>query len=238
MHTMKLAVFCYDFAHYKSSEGLLWLKAHGYDDVTCFASPYKQLFVPKSKTRITPIILPLSPEKIADAFAYGYIPVDHDDPDMPNKIKDYNYGIILGARILKPHVVTALPIINMHPGVLPENRGLDNIKHAILNDLPQAVTVHIIDRHIDKGLLLRKKLVDVYKDDTLLDIFMRVQNVELIQMIKMLDLLKRWRPDIGEPLIDGHYNEVITDADDAKVLAKFDDYKANYTKIVEAYNAR
>ena len=42
----------------------------------------------------------------------------------------------LGARILKPSAFSPFRkgVMNMHPGILPDNRGLDTIKWAILNN--------------------------------------------------------------------------------------------------------
>ena len=62
-------------------------------------------------------------------------------------------GVILGARILKKEIINAfkIGIINMHPGILPENRGLDNIKWSVVKNLPIGVTSHFIDPRIDMG---------------------------------------------------------------------------------------
>ena len=52
-------------------------------------------------------------------------------------IKKHNLdiGIILGARILSKQIIDAfsIGIVNLHPGILPENRGLDNVKWSIIN---------------------------------------------------------------------------------------------------------
>ena len=57
-------------------------------------------------------------------------------------------------------------IINFHPGVLPENRGLDNLKWAIYNNLPQGVTTHLIDENIDVEQIYKEFMIDL--EDTIL----------------------------------------------------------------------
>ena len=39
-------------------------------------------------------------------------------------------------------------IINIHPGLLPENRGLDNIKWALYHNMPQGLTVNFIRKRL------------------------------------------------------------------------------------------
>ena len=55
---------------------------------------------------------------------------------------------------------------------------MDTIKWAIINRLPQGVTTHIIDDKIDRGFLIEKENIVLYEDDTLLDIQIRIQNLE------------------------------------------------------------
>jgi len=41
-------------------------------------------------------------------------------------------------------------VLNMHPGILPDNRGLDTIKWAIMKDMKQGVSCHLISKEIDR----------------------------------------------------------------------------------------
>lgn len=77
----------------------------------------------------------------------------------------------------------------MHPGILPDNRGLDNLKWAIIKDLDQGVTTHLIDSKIDRGRLINRQKIKIYKDDTLIDIHMRLQALEQKMMIDSIELL-------------------------------------------------
>jgi phosphoribosylglycinamide formyltransferase-1 len=235
---LRVVAFVYDFPHGKSSHGLLWLKSHGFHDVVCVATPFKVLNIPKSKTRVTPKIKALHPQDVARSFNYEYIQCDHDDLDISQHLNG-DIGVVLGARRIKPHALCSIPIINMHPGVLPDNRGLDNLKWAIQDGIPQGVTTHFIDDQLDRGRLINVEIVDVFKDDTLLDIFIRTQTVELSEMIRAL---RRMCVDGiaigGRQLGVGKYNKVMSDVNDELVLSKFDDYKNNYETIVRKYYER
>ena len=50
------------------------------------------------------------------------------------------------------------------------------------------MSTHLIDKYVDKGLLIDKE-INVYQDDTLIDLFLRLQDLELKMMIEYLDKL-------------------------------------------------
>jgi len=216
----KILAFVYDFAHEKSALGLTRLKECGFDDVTCIAAPKKKLNITHSQTRITPIYYSMSPERLAKAFGYKYIKQEHDT--LPSG--SFDLGLILGARVLKG-VTQELPIINLHPGLLPQNRGLDNVKWAVFKSLPQAITAHIVDEKIDRGSFLFDTIVDVYPDDTLLDIHLRL----LHEQIDVIPLALSSKPQ--QKLDIGVYHSPMTPAQDSYMLKQFDTYKQNYELI-------
>lgn len=226
---MKIAAFCYSFEHEKSVQGLLHLKANGFDDVTVFAAPFKKLNLEKSKIRVTPVFKSLHPRDVARSFNYEYIVIDHDHKDIVEKIRCFDVGLILGARILKKHVTEALPIINAHPGILPWNRNADNLKWAIMHQLPQVVTTHLVDEHVDRGFQIEQKAIDVMEDDTLLDVFIRLRQLEYQMLISGLKEYKNI--DKTRRLDRGHYNKVMDHQTEVHLDIMFENYKKNYSKI-------
>ena len=48
----------------------------------------------------------------------------------------------------------------------------------MINNYPQGVTTHLIDDKIDRGKLIDKQTIKIYKDDTLMDFHIRIQNLE------------------------------------------------------------
>ena len=79
----------------------------------------------------------------------------------------------------------------MHPGILPKNRGLDTHKWAIINNVKQGVTCHLINEKVDLGKMICKKNINIFQQDTLVDINYRLQNLELKLMIDSIKILKR-----------------------------------------------
>ena len=188
---MKIGVFVYNWSHWKSQAGLLNLILNDFTPDCVFGADPVELKFYKSKIRIGPKDLFLHhPAHICSKFNVDYRVVVHNSDECTQIIKEkkLDVGIILGARILKQHVIDSfnMGIINMHPGLLPENRGLDNLKWALIKKIPQGVTSHFIDNKIDKGALIDMQKIKIYKDDTLLDIHLRLQNKEQEMMIDAL----------------------------------------------------
>lgn len=234
---MRLLCFIYDFPHYKSSQGLMALKANGFYNVTCVAAPFVKLNIKKSPTRIAPIFQSLpQPRYLCENLDYKYYTWPHEKIDA-DFLRNFDAGIVLGARILPKHLTKELPIINMHPGLIPFNRNLDNVKNAILFDIPQVVTTHIIDERVDMGQILQKTLINIYQDDTLLDIQIRMQAQEIYEMIRVLkefDIPSMYNV-LDKVSFKGNYFNVLSDEDDKKVNLKLNEYKANYLNMVEKW---
>jgi methionyl-tRNA formyltransferase len=78
----------------------------------------------------------------------------------------YGFGIIFKENFLKKY---KNGIWNIHPGSLPNYRGRHPITAAFLNDEKKiGLSIHIIDKKIDRGFLLAKSFVQRnYKDDEL-----------------------------------------------------------------------
>ena len=116
----------------------------------------------------------------------------------------------------------------MHPGILPENRGLDTIKWAIEDNLPQGATAHLINAEIDKGKLLKRKDIKVYPDDSLLDIQLRIQNLEQKLMLDSLKILQEKKLSELKSLGQGKYNKSMPPEIESDLLVKFKGYKKNF----------
>lgn len=234
-NTKKICVFAYNFPHKKTQEGLYKLLFHNIKiDYVILMDPIKLNFVP-SKIRTTVKNISYENSKdICERFSIPYIILNHNSLECKNflKFNEFDIGIILGSRIIKKHIIEEfkIGIINMHPGLLPENRGLDNIKWAILKNYKQGVTTHLIDDQIDRGFLIDKQTIDVYEDDSFVDIFMRLQNKEQTMMIEALRKLEN--NFIPKEKIDiGNYYKSMKDEDEIEMLKTFDQYKKQYNQF-------
>ena len=230
---MKIGVFAYNFPHWKTQEGIHNLMLSGNKPDIIFAADPVKLDFYKSKIRITPKDLYLThPKKIAEQYGIDYKVVIHNSQETNQLVKKYNLdlGIILGARILKPISFEnfRIGVINMHPGLLPDNRGLDNIKWAILNDIPQGVTTHLIDSKIDRGTFIQREKIKIYKDDSLLDIHLRIQNLEQKMMVNAIDFLKYENNNPDILLGEGTYYKSVPAETEKSLRTKFREYKKKW----------
>jgi folate-dependent phosphoribosylglycinamide formyltransferase PurN len=181
---MKIGLFAYNFPHKKTQDFISRLVFEGYQiDVILAADPV-QLSIPhsaiKSKIRHQGL---LHPAAIARRLGIPYHVVQHNSSEALEIVRErgLDLGIIAGARILKPAMIDAFGsgIVNYHPGLIPEARGLDALFWSIHNQLPLGVTSHLIDRDIDAGNILERKLIPLYLDDTLFDLSERLYEVQL-----------------------------------------------------------
>ncbi len=235
-----LVVFTYDFPHKKSHDGILKLIYSGFTPDLVIGAPFRDLGNKSSPLlRVAPqgLRYPSSAE-LCKYFGIRYEVTSHDTLQLSNRLNDLNpeLGIILGARILKECIISnfQIGIINMHPGCLPHNRGLDNLKWAIFDQLPQAVSTHLIDSKIDLGELMEICTVPVFEDDSFIDISMRTQNYELESLISVMHKLRN-REFKTYSLRVGKYNKIMDHKNEGIVKEKFDWYKRQYSSIRETY---
>jgi methionyl-tRNA formyltransferase len=88
--------------------------------------------------------------------------------------------IVLGTtRILKPSVLSIPPmgVLNPHPGLLPDYRGLDVLHWAVYNGDPLGVTVHFLDPGIDTGPIVVQRTLEVQPGDTMRSVIQRAASL-------------------------------------------------------------
>jgi len=193
---MRLAALVYDFPHKKSQEGLFELCLKGFKPSLVIGAPKVKLKFYQSKERIAPRGLSYGvTEDVCRCLDLPYVVSDHNSGPCRRLLEDWgvDLAVILGARIIRQPTIDAcrIGIMNMHPGILPRNRGLDNLKWSILENLPIGVTTHLIDAQIDRGRLLGREEVPVYLDDTIRDVFLRQQATELKEMLRAISRIKQ-----------------------------------------------
>jgi len=238
---MKLVLFIYDFPHKKSLKGMQLIKSKGIEDVYVIASPKVELKFRQSKHRVsvfeTEII---EPSKLANQYGWNSLVENHNSEAVISFLKKIkpSHGIILGARILNKNVIDCFSsgIINFHPGVLPENRGLDNLKWAIYNNLPQGVTTHFIDENIDVGYEIYKELLEVDVSDTLFDINSKLFDLQMEQLNKLIennfDIV-----NLKSLVTKNPSQKAVSDEIDEKIIIAFEDYKKQYHNILKNYTS-
>lgn len=181
---MRIGLIGYNFEHRKTQDFIFRILSEGFKISLILAANKKKLNIPSSSIRKTIRFKGLSePKSIASNLGIPYQVVDHDSIEMVEKIEEseLDLGVISGARILSKEVINAFKfgIINFHPGLLPEVRGLDSILWSIYRDIPLGVTSHLIDHKIDAGKIICKDQIQIESDDTLFDLYEKVYSLQL-----------------------------------------------------------
>ncbi len=188
-------LFDYDFPHKKTEDFLFRLLIEGYEIKYCIASPWKKLNIKPASIRVDQKHVGLiHPRLICEKFGIKYLSLDHDSKEAINFIKEnpVDLYIVSGARILSKEVIESCggKVLNIHPGFLPDVRGLDTFLWSIFYKRPLGVTAHFITPKIDSGLLIYKEKLPIYKDDTALDITLRLLEYQADILIKALKILE------------------------------------------------
>lgn len=179
-----VVVFGYDFPHRKTQDVLLRLFLEGIPVKAVLAAPRVQLSTPSPtvRTKVRTGAL-LHPRSIADRIGAEYHVMPHKGENIQEYLAETSpaLGVIAGARILPAPVIDAfeIGIVNLHPGRIPEVRGLDALLWAVRNDVPLGVTAHLIDERVDAGHVLHTADVSIAPDDTVFDLSERLYTTQL-----------------------------------------------------------
>ena len=236
---MKIILFVYDFPHKKSLKGMQLIKSYGLKDVVVISSPKIELKFRQSRNRIAVLENEIvQPTNLAAQYGWESLVASHNSDESISFLKKIqpDYGIILGSRILSKKVIECFSegIINFHPGVLPENRGLDNLKWAIYKNIPQGVTTHFIDEKIDVGNKIFKEILEIEIDDTLFDINSKLLDLQLNHLNQLL--LTNFTIENTVSLESSHISQkAVSDEIDSQIIKIFEDYKKQYSNILAKY---
>ena len=243
MSVKNIVVFVYDFPHRKSLSGMQIIKNSDFENIFIVSQPWIKLNYRTSKNKISVIEDEiLNPTDLASSYNWEVLTSMHNSEesiDFYNKINP-DYGIILGARILSKSVINCFSkgIFNFHRGLLPENRGLDTIKWAIYNELPQGITTHLIDEKIDVGKKVYRETINVDLDDSIFDIDSKLFYLEMKHLNKILkDSFNIPEPQSLESNLFPSSQDAVSDEIDDKIIKDFELYKKNYKEIIKNYQS-
>jgi len=162
--------------------------------------------------------------KVAFAFERARragVPVEHVDPagfisredydrELADRVAAHDVSLVVGAgymRVLSPIFLERFPaILNVHPSLLPEFRGLDAVRRALEAGVGETgVTVHFMVEEVDAGPIVAQDSVPVLPGDTPDSLAARVLEVEHRIYPQALRLVAEGRVRIenGRCLVDG-----------------------------------
>ncbi len=105
------------------------------------------------------------------------------DRELADRVAAYDVKLVVGAgymRILTAVFLERFPaVINVHPSLLPEFRGLNAISQALEAGVERTgVTVHLMVEEVDAGPVIRQEAVPVLPGDTEEELHERLRPVE------------------------------------------------------------
>ena len=188
----RVVVFAYNFPHRKTQDFLFRLLAEGIRVSDVLAADPVKLNIPpgeiRTKVRHGGLI---HPKQVADAIGARYHVVPHRGDEVVDLLKQIkpSIGVIAGARILKRDVIGLFKsgIINFHPGLIPEARGLDALLWSIRNSIPLGITSHLIDHRVDAGRILERREIGLFPDDNVFDLSERLYETQMDMLSEAIE---------------------------------------------------
>ena len=102
-----------------------------------------------------------------DVFVHALLTTEEQLESIKNIQPDYI--ISCGYRYIVPEKILAIPTegcLNLHPSLLPFNRGANPDVWSIVDDTPAGVTLHYMDPGVDTGNIIAQQTVEKNFSDT------------------------------------------------------------------------
>ena len=108
---------------------------------------------------------------------------------------DVPLGVVVAfGRLIKPHVLAAVPMVNIHFSLLPRWRGAAPLERAILaGDEVTGVDLMVVEEGLDTGGVHRRREVPIGPDDTLQELRGRLVDEACRMLVQTL------REGLGDP---------------------------------------
>lgn len=221
----KIGVLTYPVKHRKTFDLLSILKTKGYKDVVVYAIPfhYQKKIFPIYQHRPEMNYNVPSTEEICKNLDYQYKEGQLDDFE----IEDNRIVLIAGAGIIPDEFVKTHTVINAHPGYIPNCRGLDAFKWAIIENQPIGVTTHLIGDYVDAGLVIERRKIPIYKSDTFHSLAYRVYENEVSMLVEAVE---KYHTDKLTMMLPENYelHKRMPSDIEQHMMDIFEDYKNKY----------
>ena len=126
--------------------------------------------------------------KIAEKFnipTYSWKNLSALEEQVSELVKIHNINLVVLAgfmRLLSKEFINSLPqgsIINVHPSILPEFKGLNAIQQALESGAKYTgVTIHYVDEGVDTGEIIQQVSLKIDENDTIISLTKRLQALE------------------------------------------------------------
>ena len=225
-----IAVLTYPIKHRKTFDVLSLLKTNGYDNVMVCATPFhytkKKYPIYQHRPEMNYDIPDLSDMCSNLGFDFKMGSIDSFE------IEEDRIVLIGGAGILEESFIKDHKVINSHPGYIPEVRGLDSLKWAIVENKPIGVTTHLIGDYVDAGLVIERRVIDVYSTDTFHALAQRVYENEVSMLVEAIEKIGKTEPEMIKPADSGLHKRMPKEIEQG-LLDAFEIYKKKHAIIME-----
>jgi methionyl-tRNA formyltransferase len=112
-------------------------------------------------------------------------------------------GVVVAfGRIIKPHVLAEVPMVNLHFSLLPRWRGAAPVERAILaGDERTGVDLMVVEEGLDTGGIYRRAELEIGPDETLQELRGRLVDAGTSLLVDALsEGLGEHTPQVGEPV--------------------------------------
>lgn len=186
---IKIGIFGYNFPHKKTEDFMMHMELNGMKPCCVLAADKVKLTIPSSSIKTSISKKPnFHPKELANKIGCDYFVVNHKDEKSIEEIvkqQGLTMAIVSGARILPKKVINLFKhgVVNFHPGLIPEARGLDSMLWSIYKGLPLGVTAHVINEKVDMGRILLKEKIEIKTNDTIYDLSEKIYQMQLDLLI-------------------------------------------------------
>jgi len=127
--------------------------------------------------------------------------------DFVEMLKSLSPDLIVlgGAPLIKSQVINLpkIAVLNSHPAILPQAKGMDVVAQSILDNIPLGATVFKVDEGMDTGPVLVKKFLNFdIKGLKLYQIEAMVEEISAVAMMEAIDTISNgsyhFTPQEGE----------------------------------------
>ncbi|MEI9996831.1 MAG: formyltransferase family protein [Rhizomicrobium sp.] len=224
---MRLALLTYDTQHRKTQEVFFRLRRRGFADIGLVLTPFK----PRAPRAIAVNHRPFQftgPSAQALAERYGLRRVMLDD--WRSFRDDYDYYLICGANLIDGEFCNSAKVVNCHPGLVPQTRGLDSFKWAIHKNQLAGNTLHLLDDRVDLGTVFHQEPTPVFAEDDFATLAARHYDNEI-------DLLANFDRYLGGAgtvlgLAQGEATKRMPPDLEPQMMTNFETFKTTYAKGV------
>ncbi len=145
---------------------------------------------------------------------------NHNNDETLKIIRDCNIDFFVNGgtpRILKKELIdkTKFGVLNCHPGILPFFKGCSCVEWALFHDQPVGNSIHWMDKGIDSGPIVKKKITKCHALDNYQDIRKRVYLDGVKLLAELIEKITKSTLDVieeeykGEIISGGNYYKPI-----------------------------